>query len=136
MEALEAGAHALIALAVDVIEQKQLAARPPQSIGQQAANRRAYRGQQAIEPEVALVVPYIDGQKRIHRNGNRRRVQQSRRAHAPNAELGQKQGYKLPLSHQSSKKLLQKRVPFRLLNVLPLYGPGRWARVCAGLSAE
>ena len=68
--ALEAGAHLLVALAVDALEQEEFAAGPAQSVGQQAADGRTRGGQQAIEPEVALVVPDIDGQKRVHGDGD------------------------------------------------------------------
>ena len=79
----------LIALAIDALQQEEFATGAAQPIGQQPADRRSHGGQQAIEPEMALIVPDINGQDRIHGNRNRGGIEQGYRAHAPKAQLGQ-----------------------------------------------
>ena len=68
--ALEAVAHLLKTVAVDALEQEQLASSAAQAVGQQPADRRSAGGQHAIEPEMWPIVPDIYGQDGVHGDGN------------------------------------------------------------------
>jgi hypothetical protein len=55
--ALEAGSHPLVPLLIYTLEEEQFAASAAQSVGEQAADRRANCGCHNVEQKAALVVP-------------------------------------------------------------------------------
>src|SRR5258708_28880104 len=84
--AVKAVANALELGFVDALQEKQLAAGPAQSVGNQAANGRSQRGHQAVEPGLARAGIYDAGYKRIDWDGEGARIEHGGEQHAPGAQ--------------------------------------------------
>ncbi len=85
-------------------------ARP--AIRQQPTKGRSRRGHQAIDPEVRLIVPHIDGKNGVHRYRDARGIEHGDRAHSEDSPLQQRrQNHQLPFRRHVRKKLLQTLSP-------------------------
>lgn len=83
---LKARAQRLKMDTVDAAEEKQLAARPAQEEGNQAADRGARCGQQSVKVEVALVLPGPHGHKKVDGDGDGGRIDEGPQQHSPGPE--------------------------------------------------
>lgn len=82
---LEAEADAVEARTVNAFEEEELSAGAPESIGQESADGGADGAQEAIEPEVRLVVPDVDGEDGIHGYGDGGGIEKRDDADTPEA---------------------------------------------------
>ena len=81
--AFEAVAHALEALAVDMLKQQQFASGSADSVWNQTAQRRAYRRSEDIKPNLRRVGIDVSGERDIDRNGEGGGIQNRRDEESP-----------------------------------------------------